>query len=101
IRGEIGGEGGIRTLGTLSSTHDFQSCTFDHSVTPPCTGNPCYPPVEGEDERPRGGAGSNAISDIAHGQVIVWLSFRCFDRGQFLERVENLQPGPAEILFVT
>jgi hypothetical protein len=32
---KIGGEGGIRTLGTLASTHDFQSCTFDHSVTSP------------------------------------------------------------------
>lgn len=31
----IGGEGGIRTLGTLASSHDFQSCTFDHSVTSP------------------------------------------------------------------
>ena len=30
-----GGEGGIRTLGSLSTTHDFQSCTFDHSVTSP------------------------------------------------------------------
>src|SRR5262245_45702998 len=30
-----GGEGGIRTLGTVSGTHDFQSCTFDHSVTSP------------------------------------------------------------------
>ena len=32
---EAGGEGGIRTLGSLSTTHDFQSCTFDHSVTSP------------------------------------------------------------------
>jgi hypothetical protein len=33
------GEGGIRTLGTLADTHDFQSCTFGHSVTSPraCT----------------------------------------------------------------
>jgi hypothetical protein len=30
-----GGEGGIRTLGTLADTHDFQSCTFGHSVTSP------------------------------------------------------------------
>src|SRR5690606_15054711 len=29
------GEGGIRTRGTLAGTHDFQSCTFDHSVTSP------------------------------------------------------------------
>src|SRR6185436_8178722 len=29
------GEGGIRTLGTLADTHDFQSCTFGHSVTSP------------------------------------------------------------------
>ena len=32
------GEGGIRTLGTLSDTHDFQSCTFGHSVTSPLGG---------------------------------------------------------------
>ena len=31
------GERGIRTLGTLSGTHDFQSCTFDHSdISPKC-----------------------------------------------------------------
>jgi hypothetical protein len=31
-----GGEGGIRTLGTLiRGTHDFQSCTFNRSVTSP------------------------------------------------------------------
>ena len=30
-----GGEGGIRTHGRVSPTHDFQSCTFGHSVTSP------------------------------------------------------------------
>ena len=29
------GEGGIRTLGTVARTHDFQSCTFGRSVTSP------------------------------------------------------------------
>ena len=29
------GERGIRTLGTLAGTHDFQSCTFGHSVISP------------------------------------------------------------------
>src|SRR5690349_15752651 len=33
------GEGGIRTLGTVARTHDFQSCTFDHSVTSPPHGD--------------------------------------------------------------
>jgi hypothetical protein len=32
---KAGGEGGIRTRGTLAGTHDFQSCTFGHSVTSP------------------------------------------------------------------
>ena len=32
---EPGGEGGIRTPGTLAGTRDFQSRTFDHSVTSP------------------------------------------------------------------
>jgi hypothetical protein len=33
---KLGGEGGIRTLGTLiRGTHDFQSCTFNRSVTSP------------------------------------------------------------------
>ena len=33
-----GGEGGIRTPGTLiRGTHDFQSCTFNRSVTSPFT----------------------------------------------------------------
>ncbi len=31
----IGGEGGIRTLGTIASTPDFESGTFDHSATSP------------------------------------------------------------------
>ena len=30
-----GGEGGIRTLGTIASTPDFESGTFDHSATSP------------------------------------------------------------------
>ncbi len=30
-----GGEGGIRTLGTLARTPDFESGTFDHSATSP------------------------------------------------------------------
>ena len=29
------GERGVRTLGTLSSTHAFQACTFDHSDISP------------------------------------------------------------------
>ena len=33
-----GGEGGIRTLGTLAGTRDFQSRTFDHSATSPEVG---------------------------------------------------------------
>ena len=32
---KTGGERGIRTLGTISGTHDFQSCTFGHSVISP------------------------------------------------------------------
>ena len=32
---KTGGEGGIRTLGDLAATHDFQSCAFDHSATSP------------------------------------------------------------------
>src|SRR3989338_10741163 len=32
---QIGGEGGIRTLDTLSGIHDFESCAFDHSATSP------------------------------------------------------------------
>jgi hypothetical protein len=35
---ELCGEEGIRTLGTVARTHDFQSCTFDHSVTSPAAG---------------------------------------------------------------
>ena len=33
--GENGGEGGIRTHGTLSGTPDFESGTIDHSATSP------------------------------------------------------------------
>ena len=32
---DSGGEGGIRTLGTIASTPDFESGTFDHSATSP------------------------------------------------------------------
>ena len=31
----IGGEGGIRTLGDVATTPDFESGTFDHSATSP------------------------------------------------------------------
>jgi hypothetical protein len=31
----LGGETGIRTLGTLSSTHAFQACAFSHSAISP------------------------------------------------------------------
>ena len=31
----IGGEGGIRTLGDVTTTPDFESGTFDHSATSP------------------------------------------------------------------
>ena len=30
-----GGEGGIRTLGSVATTPDFESGTFDHSATSP------------------------------------------------------------------
>jgi hypothetical protein len=32
---EVGGEGGIRTLGRLSPTPDFESGTFNRSATSP------------------------------------------------------------------
>src|SRR5687767_1369268 len=32
---EIGGEKGIRTLGTVSRTHAFQACSFNHSDISP------------------------------------------------------------------
>ena len=32
---EVGGEGGIRTLGTANRTTDFESVSFDHSDTSP------------------------------------------------------------------
>ena len=34
-KGFDGGEGGIRTLGRLTPTPDFESGTFDHSATSP------------------------------------------------------------------
>jgi hypothetical protein len=43
-----GGEGGIRTPGTLiRGTHDFQSCTFNRSVTSPVS-NPSMRSIAGE-----------------------------------------------------
>ena len=35
VKGAGGGEGGIRTHGTLARTPDFESGTFDHSATSP------------------------------------------------------------------
>ncbi len=32
---KYGGEGGIRTLGSVNATPDFESGTFDHSATSP------------------------------------------------------------------
>lgn len=34
----FGGEGGIRTLGDVATTPDFESGTFDHSATSPHRG---------------------------------------------------------------
>lgn len=34
-KGDMGGEGGIRTLGSLAATHDLQSCALDHYATSP------------------------------------------------------------------
>ena len=31
----VGGEGGIRTLGTFDRTHAFQACSLSHSDTSP------------------------------------------------------------------
>ena len=30
-----GGERGIRTLGSIATTHAFQACAFNHSATSP------------------------------------------------------------------
>ena len=38
-RAKDGGEGGIRTLGTLAGTPDFESGTIDHSATSPAHRN--------------------------------------------------------------
>src|SRR4051812_41667645 len=46
FRNVYSGEGGIRTRGTLAGTHDFQSCTFGHSVTSPLVSLPCRRPNE-------------------------------------------------------
>lgn len=35
VLGIVGGETGIRTQGTLSGTHAFQACSFDHSDISP------------------------------------------------------------------
>ena len=37
---QIGGRGGIRTPGTLASTHDFESCAFNRTL-PPLRGGKC------------------------------------------------------------
>src|SRR5688572_17754578 len=40
---EIGGEKGIRTLGTVSRTHAFQACSFNHSDISPFKINNLWP----------------------------------------------------------
>jgi hypothetical protein len=37
---ETGGEGGIRTLDTVSRIHAFQACAFSHSATSPLGNDP-------------------------------------------------------------
>ena len=37
---QTGGERGIRTLGTLTSTHAFQACSFNHSDISPLLSSP-------------------------------------------------------------
>src|SRR5450432_4074255 len=50
--GKNGGEGGIRTLGTLADSHDFQSCTFDHSATSPGAGQTACPSGQEGEQTP-------------------------------------------------
>jgi hypothetical protein len=63
--GNNSGEGGIRTLGTLSDTHDFQSCTFGHSVTSPTATLGPQNPIVGYDGGLSGESGSRTHGTLA------------------------------------
>jgi hypothetical protein len=62
-----GGERGIRTLGTLARTHDFQSCTFGHSVISPLAPVPL--PRLAEPVRARESASRGALVGVPIGPV--------------------------------
>ena len=73
---ETGGEGGIRTHGTLAGTPDFESGTIDHSAT-----SPVHHPSRGlrkagtRDPRPEGSKRKPKI-----GHVVTWPDKRFLSR---------------------
>ena len=71
-----GGEGGIRTRGTVTRTHAFQACSFGHSDTSP---HGPWKPLTSTSQRtggsrPRVSAGRHRIDIIASGEVVTVAS---------------------------
>ncbi len=72
-----GGEGGIRTLGRVAPTLDFESSTFDHSATSPdsvsfveaaiLSGAACASATQGLHHHARTGRGTTRAADRADG----------------------------------
>ena|GEM_PF-3202006 len=62
------GESGIRTHGTLASTHAFQACTLGHSVISPSSMDgaraPAYTEVQAGAQAPPGGRSAVAYMDV-------------------------------------
>ena len=72
-RAFAGGEGGIRTLGTLiRGTHDFQSCTFNRSVTSPASKSKYLAPLPFS---PRRDLSKMSIEYFETGFLVVLLNY--------------------------
>ncbi len=62
---EYGGEGGIRTHGSLAATHAFQACLLGHSSTSPVD-NYCIWRRRGWDSNPRSANAEAAFRERHH-----------------------------------
>ena len=99
---KVSGEGGIRTHGTVTRTHDFQSCTFGRSVTSPglvlCVASPhepstCSALAEREGFEPSVPVRAHLISNQVPSTARTSL------RGRIWQRPRGLSTSRADIRF--
>jgi hypothetical protein len=78
-----GGEGGIRTHGTLSRTHAFQACALNHSATSPSVNTRVESPraaaaIAATSRAMQGGGFNFKSKDGAFNAIDVCIGFQAF-----------------------